>query len=213
MAEKMVDQALESSCAAEVLDALSAVEAHLRTLMRDRADLMEHAVSIGVSQADLARRLEVSQAAVSRRMRQHHESGQDSRDRRVAVVIDAHERRQISTARLVKELVALGEGPMPALDRAIVRGTISPHVALEVEAAHLSRLAEAERLERMDPDLLDDLMQSHVKDAMVYLRDRDPQAHQELARRARHATSAAERIQLITESRAVLGDQGSNLRV
>lgn len=213
MADPVVAAALQSDSSDTVLDALSAVEAHIRSLSRDRAALMEHASAIGIPQTDLARRLDVSQAAISRRLRQWQGTPVDSRSRAILDAVDTYERRQITTAPLTRALIDAGEGPMPALDRAIVRGTVPPQVALDVRAAHEATLSEDEQLERMNPDLLDDLMKTLVEQALTHLRahEPDPQVRHDLARRARRATDTAARINLIHESRDILTRAGSTV--
>lgn len=202
--------------AAGVLDELSVVAAELRRLERRRGDLMRAAQELGVIQEEIARRLEVSQAAVSRQLRSRPATLAEARERLIEDAIDAYEAGRSSEAELLEQLLAVGDGPMPAFERGVIRGTIGLDVARRVREARSPAATERERLVGMDPDLLADLLRVTVHDTLARLRRQGDTTglREDLARRARASRAAdpTTRADLILQCRAILDEgPGANL--
>lgn len=199
----------------EVLAELVVIEAQRRELERRRGDLLVQARDAGVTQVELARVLEVSQATVSRQLPRQKPTATEARDRAGAELVDRYEQRLISSEEFVEALLGLGEGPLPALDRAVLRGTVGLDVAEVYDQARRTGQTEQERLAALGPDAVAELVRHAGKDALERLRvdGADEEERRRLAARmlALRPSQMQESVEFILECRARTGQGGATV--
>lgn len=160
-----------------VLGELVAVEAQRRGLERRRLDLVVEASRLGASQERLGRLLEVSQPSVSRFVSRPVAEPMGSVEREVAELVEGYEAGRVHPVSLVVRLSGLvpDQGPVPALDRAVLRGTVPSSLARLVQETRAKRVSDEDGLRALGGDELADVVHQDVLAAVDRLRELEGQ--------------------------------------